>query len=225
MATERIDQQKADASVNGSAKPDGCGRPLDGKTALEAALSRGEPARPATGGEDGVRGAAAAVASTEEFKQGMRHLAAAVNVISVMEKNEPRGILATAVCSVCADPPTLLVCLNRNSSTHSSVRNNGRFCVSILDERQHGTAWHFMTSHASERFVDGEWDTLATGAPAIRSALVNFDCEVDSALDVGTHTIYLGRVIAIRRAGAGFPLMYHDGNYSGLKQELGKIAP
>lgn len=163
--------------------------------------------------------------SPDEFKQGMRHLAAVVNIISVMVKDEPRGMLATAVCSACAEPPTLLVCINRNSKTHEGICEGGHFCVSMLDEQQFETAWRFMTSSATERFRAGEWDTLSTGAPAIRSALVNFDCKVESSVDVGTHSIYFGRVVAIRRAENGLPLMYHDGNYTRLKQELGKIAP
>ncbi|MCP5368500.1 MAG: flavin reductase family protein [Hyphomicrobiales bacterium] len=157
--------------------------------------------------------------SVQEFKMGMRYLAAAVNVVSVIEEGAPRGMLATAVCSVCAEPPMLLVCVNQVASLHRSIRETGHFGVSVLDERQFDTACHFMSSAATERFTLCDWDTLVTGAPAIRGALVNFDCEVESSVDRGTHTIYFGRVVAVRRSESGRPLMYHDGNYACLGPE------
>ncbi|WP_373086618.1 flavin reductase family protein [Sneathiella sp.] len=156
--------------------------------------------------------------SPDLFKHGMRHLAATVNVISVMCGDEPRGMLATAVCSVCADPPTLLICINRSASMYSAIQDTGRFCVNVLDQRQFDTACHFMSQGASERFTICDWDTLRTGAPAIQGALVNFDCELDSKVDVGTHTICFGRVVAQRTADEGQPLIYHDGKYAALNQ-------
>ena len=154
--------------------------------------------------------------TAEEFKRGMRHLAATVNVVSTMVEEEPRGMLATAVCSVCADPPTLLVSVNRNASMHGAISARKRFCVSVLDECQADTAFRFMSHHGSERFSQCSWDTIKTGAPAIRDALANFDCEVTSQVDVGTHTIYFGQIVAVRRSDNGQPLLYHDGNYAGL---------
>ncbi|SLN63883.1 NADH:FAD oxidoreductase [Oceanibacterium hippocampi] len=149
---------------------------------------------------------------------GMRQLAAAVNVISVMADGSPHGMLATAVCSVCAAPPTLLICVNQSASMHRAIRERGHFGVSVLAEHQFETAHHFMSKVASERFTTCDWDTLATGAPALAGALVNFDCEVESEVNVGTHTIYFGRVVALRRAENGPPLLYHDGNYAALGQ-------
>ncbi len=156
--------------------------------------------------------------TSEDFKNGMRHLAAAVNVISAMVDGKPRGMLATAVCSVCADPPTLLICINRAAQMHKTIAEGSRFCVSVLDEQQFETATNFMTLDRDARFKLCDWDTLATGAPAIRNALVNFDAEVDSRIDVGTHTIFLGRIVELRLSDRGLPLVYHDGNYAGLKE-------
>jgi len=154
----------------------------------------------------------------DQFKLGMRHLAATVNVISVTVDGQPLGMLATAVCSVCAEPPTLLVCINRTASMHSAIRDSGNFCVNVLDQNQFNTACHFMSRDSSERFSVCDWDILATGAPAIQGALVNFDCELDSEVDVGTHTICFGRVVGQRTSDEGRPLIYHDGKYAALNQ-------
>lgn len=153
----------------------------------------------------------------EEFKQGMRHLAAAVNVVSAMVDGEPRGMLATAVCSVSAEPPTLLVCVNRDTSMHGTISDTGAFCVSVLNERQFDAALRFISKKGPERFALCEWDILETGAPAIRDAIVNFDAKVKSTVEVGTHTIFLGHVVGLRVFESNLPLIYHDGSFAALK--------
>ena len=156
-----------------------------------------------------------AVAS-DLFKRGMRHLAAADNVISTMADGKPHGMLATAVCSVCAEPPTLLVCINRETVMHGVVAQSGAMCISVLDERHAATAAKFLSLHGAERFSLCDWDSLETGAPAIRDALACFDTEIISTIDIGTHTIFFGRVIAMRCRDAGDPLIYHGRSYAGV---------
>jgi len=155
--------------------------------------------------------------TSENFTNGMRHLAAAVNVISAMVDGKPRGMLATAVCSVCAAPPTLLVCINQTAEMYKSISEGKRFCVSVLNEQQFETATKFMSADRDDRFNHFEWDTIATGAPAVRNALVNFDAELETRVDAGTHTVFLGRVIGMRISGKGQSLVYHDGSFAGLR--------
>ena len=50
--------------------------------------------------------------SGSDFKEGMRHLAASVTVITVDHNGKKDGLTATATCSVSAEPPQLLVCVN-----------------------------------------------------------------------------------------------------------------
>ena len=68
----------------------------------------------------------------DEFRAAMRNLAGAVNIITSKHGEQLAGMTATAVCSVCADPPTLLVCINRNAATHAVVLGSGAFCVNVL---------------------------------------------------------------------------------------------
>ena len=67
-----------------------------------------------------------------QFKLGMRNLTHAVNIITAAHAGHRYGMTATAVCSASAEPPTVLVCLNRNSATHGSVARSKAFCVNVL---------------------------------------------------------------------------------------------
>lgn len=155
--------------------------------------------------------------SSDDFRFGMRHLAAAVNIVSSLHEGEPRGLLATAVCSVSAEPPLLLACINRSSSMHEAVTGSGRFCVNSLRANQHALARNFLNAESRCRFDGLKWASLRTGAPAIEDALINFDCEVEQAVAAGTHMIFVGQVVATRCEGESDPLLYFRSGYAGLR--------
>ena len=162
--------------------------------------------------DDGHPGIAA-----DAFKQGMRHLAAAVTLVSTLrDDGTPAGLLATAVCSVSVTPPTLLACINRTARSHAAIETSGYFCVNVLERSQDDAARSFLAADVAERFKLFRWTSLETGAPAIEGALVAFDCKVIQAIPAETHTILIGRVVASRVAAAGEPLLYYRGGYAGL---------
>ncbi|MEQ9240162.1 flavin reductase family protein [Roseovarius indicus] len=155
-------------------------------------------------------------AGPDEFRMGMRRLAAAVNVISTESDGELYGMLATAVCSVSAEPPTLLVCVNKSASACEPIAESKRFCVNVLSEKQQDLANQFLNVESTRRLDLCKWTRLATGAPAIEGSLVSFDCEVDQVIMSGTHAIFIGRVVVASLPEAASPLLYFDGAYSGM---------
>ena len=154
--------------------------------------------------------------SEQEFKLGMRRLAAAVNIVSTLEDERPAGLIATAVCSVSAGPPTVLVCVNRSARTHRILMESGVFCVNVLAADQMPFAREFLALDPLERFGACRWSTLATGSPALDEAMINFDCELVETFASGTHDIIIGRVVALRRREVDNPLLYFEGDYHHL---------
>jgi flavin reductase len=155
---------------------------------------------------------------TDLFKRGMRRLAAGVSIITTCDESAGHGMVATSVCSVSADPPTLLVCVNRTATCHGAIRAAGFFCVNLLTTDDDALARRFSTpADRDARFHGRDWATLATGAPALVGALASFDCEIREALDVDSHTIFVGRVNAIELwQDAVDPLVYADGRFDRL---------
>jgi flavin reductase (DIM6/NTAB) family NADH-FMN oxidoreductase RutF len=151
------------------------------------------------------------------FKKGMRHLAASVTLITTHHGGLRGGLTATAVCSVSADPPQLLICVNRTASAHDPIGEAGLFCVNILSPDHRKIAERFAGMDGVEgddRFVDmGEWSALTTGAPVLKGCPVSFDCRVVSKVDAGTHTIYIGEILDIALDGEAHALLYCDGAF------------
>ncbi|WJJ94495.1 flavin reductase family protein [Neopusillimonas aromaticivorans] len=169
---------------------------------------------------DSTPSANATCCDPAEFRQGMRRLAAAVCVIATENDAGHRaGLTATAVCSVSATPPTLLVCVNRQNSSCEAIRDAGRFSVNALEQNDRVIAEQFaMPVSAEQKFSQGTWATLQTGAPVLQSAIVAFDCIVANTVDVGTHTIFFGQIAGLRYAEhPGTPLMYAYGEYGSFQ--------
>jgi flavin reductase (NADH) len=152
-----------------------------------------------------------------QFKLGMRSLAHAVNVITAAHGGHRYGMTATAVCSATAEPPTVLVCLNRNSGTHAGVTASKAFCVNVLRAEDSELSNLFSGAQSGEgRFKAREWSKLATGSPILLDALVSFDCRVVKKIAQGTHTVFLGQVLQVVFGKKGKPLLYAEGQYAKL---------
>jgi len=153
----------------------------------------------------------------DTYKQGMRQLAAAVTIVTTEHEGQRCGLTATAVCSLSADPPTLLVCVNRSAAAHDRIKLGRRFCVNVLSDEDAALSRRFAGLEKGEaRFTAGVWRTAVTGAPVLDHALASFDCELIEQVEAGTHTIFIGRVHAVETRPGRRPLLYADGDYSGL---------
>jgi flavin reductase (DIM6/NTAB) family NADH-FMN oxidoreductase RutF len=151
------------------------------------------------------------------FKKGMRHLAASVTLITTRHHDLRGGLTATAVCSVSAEPPQILVCVNKTASAHDPIGEAGFFCVNILAPTHRKLAERFAGMdgvEGDERFRDlGDWSTLTTGAPVLKGCPVSFDCRLVTKVSAGTHTIYIGEIVDLVLDPAATPLLYADGSF------------
>jgi flavin reductase (NADH)/flavin reductase len=162
------------------------------------------------------------------FRTGMRRLAGHVCIIATKRANGERaGLTATAVSSVSAEPPTLLICVNRQNSSHAAMREAGVFAVNVLALEDQGLANRFASAIVGEqRFAEGVWTTLETGSPVLESALVSFDCRIAQAVEIGTHGVLFGAIEAVRvRQADTKPLLYVHGSYGGFAVPGASFSP
>lgn len=157
----------------------------------------------------------------ELFIKGMRQLAAGVALITTAHDGRRSGLTATAVCSLSAEPPQLLACINRRLEAHDLALAGGSFAVNLLASDQRPLAQTFGGGSGilgEARFESARWTALVTGAPILASGLASFDCRVSKALPADTHTIFIGLVEAVVIESHREPLVYVEGDY-------GLIAP
>ncbi len=149
------------------------------------------------------------------FREAMARLGAAVNIITTNGSAGCGGFTASAVCSVTEEPPTLLVCVNRNANSSRLLKANGVLCVNTLSPGHEELSRIFSSSSLppEERFKAGTWDTLVTGAPVLCGAVVSFDCRIAQATEVGTHSVLFAEIQAIRAGDLYEGLIYFGRSY------------
>lgn len=135
-------------------------------------------------------------------------------VTAVGEEGEPRGLASNAFSSVSADPPLLLVCVDKGSRTLPAIQRTGGFVVNFLASDAEPIARKFA-SKDTDKFAGLEWRPSATanGAPVLtRGVVAHAECVTERAIEAGDHWIFVGRV----EDGAvhdGRPLLYFDRRY------------
>jgi flavin reductase (DIM6/NTAB) family NADH-FMN oxidoreductase RutF len=161
--------------------------------------------------------------SRDAFRQAMRRLAGACCVITSSDGTGAAqgwgGLAATAVCSVSAEPPRLLVCVNRQVFAHRLIVQSGALAVNVLERRQEPIARRFSGSGAcapEDKFRLGRWEAVSTGAPVLNEALAAFDCRVVEVAPGSSHDIFICDVVAVREHGQPQdPLIYFNGEFCG----------
>lgn len=133
------------------------------------------------------------------FRNGMSRLGSAVSVVTTLAGGNSYGFTASAVCSVSDTPATLLVCINRASSTFPAFETARHFCVNTLMPGQEEIANVFGGKRpVADRFSVGQWIEGHTGTPVLADASVSFECQLTNVVDQATHRVLFGRVIDMR---------------------------
>jgi flavin reductase (DIM6/NTAB) family NADH-FMN oxidoreductase RutF len=157
--------------------------------------------------------------SPDEFRAAMRELAGAVSVISCGQGEFRTGFTATSVSSLSLEPPTLLISVNRSSSSWPALRKAAYFGVNILSTSHRDLAHRFAGrtgAEGSQRYEGGHWIASRSGAPLLADALAAFECSVEEIIERHSHAIVIGRVESVRRRGGSGALVYWRGDYDQL---------
>ena len=143
-----------------------------------------------------------------------------VCVITTQVGNNRFGLTATAVSSVCAEPPRILVCINKKGLTHQMIQESGYFCVNLLAENQDDIAKKFagIEKTYADRFEIGNWTTLVTGSPVLEGSAAVFDCQSMETSDQFTHTVFFGEVQAANFTLGQDTLLYGSRRFQQLRK-------
>jgi flavin reductase (DIM6/NTAB) family NADH-FMN oxidoreductase RutF len=146
------------------------------------------------------------------FRAVMRRHPSGVTVVTSLREGEPRGITLSAFASVSTDPPMLLICVNREARSYLYISSSRIFCVNLLSVDQRELAERFSGRIKERQFEDIAWSTDVTGAPVLDGTIGHFDCAVDAEHHAGSHSIFIGRVLACTQR-PGPPLGYYEGAF------------
>ena len=153
------------------------------------------------------------------FWQAIGCRAVGAAVVTAKDASGPAGFLGLSATHLSADPPRLMVAVDARTSALATIRNARHFAINYLSpahEKLIGVFGGKTELRGAERFADGDWTTLKTGAPVLRGAVGALDCELEEALERGATTIVIGRLVAHAAAADAMPLVSFNGKWRTL---------
>jgi flavin reductase (DIM6/NTAB) family NADH-FMN oxidoreductase RutF/rubredoxin len=133
-------------------------------------------------------------------------------VVSSKHGDKHNGQIANAVIQVTAEPPKILVCLSQNNLTHDFIQESHLFAVSILEKTTPLSfigKFGFRSGRELNKFEEVEYKISPRGTPYVTEHSLGYlECTVTDHMDVGTHTIFVGKLVEAEKLKQGEPLTY-----------------
>lgn len=142
-----------------------------------------------------------------------------VTVVTTMDGDTPKGLAVNAFSSVSLDPATVMVSVQRTSSTHDCLFRAGHLAINILSTDQLDVVSTFA-GKSGDKFRDLDWETGPMGSPLIARSSAQMEVEIRERLQATTHTVFICRVVHAA-ASESDPMVYSAGRFF----DGGALAP
>jgi steroid delta-isomerase-like uncharacterized protein len=139
-----------------------------------------------------------------------------VTVVTTDDEGSPKGLAVNAFSSISLDPPMVLVCVQRSSSTHPALHRASHLGISILAADQLDVAKTFA-GKGEDKFADIAWAPGEHGAPLLDGSSARLEVEIGERIEAGSHTVFTGRVVSARHDDRA-PLVYSGGGFFDISQ-------
>ena len=145
------------------------------------------------------------------MKQVNRRFVTGVTVVTVMDGDVPRGLAVNAFASISLDPPTVMVCVQRTSSTHDCLFRAGHLAINILSTDQLDVVNRFAAKSA-DKFAGLDWQPAPSGSPYIQRSSAQMEVQIRERLQASTHTVFICRVVDAQVSDL-HPMVYSAGRF------------
>ena len=153
----------------------------------------------------------------KEFWKTLGTRAIGMTIVTARGAAGPAGFVGLSAAHVSADPPMMLVSIDRKTSALAPVLESRHFAINYLAKGQESLAELFgrHTADHAERFSSPDWTRLETGAPVLSSALGAFDCVLDRTVELSGTVVAIGKVVGGFAKSEGDPLIFFRGKVLG----------
>lgn len=148
------------------------------------------------------------------FRALCGRFATGVVIVTVDHGGTPTGMTANSFTSVSLDPPLVSVNIDRSADFHPVIAQAGAFAINVLDQGQESLSRRFA-GPSVDPFQGVGYRRSDRGQIILGGVVAAIECEVFQRVDVGDHSIVVGRVVG-GEAHDGRPLLYFRGGYHTL---------
>jgi flavin reductase (DIM6/NTAB) family NADH-FMN oxidoreductase RutF len=150
-----------------------------------------------------------------QFRSVMRRLAGGISIITAGRDDDITGMTVTSLTSLSADPPRLLVSINRQASSFRLIERDLLFGVNVLGSDQQELARRFSNGRlkGKQRFEGAAWFAGSSGVPLLAKSVAAVECQVEEIIERYSHAIIVGRLLSMDLSHRLSGLVYWNGQY------------
>lgn len=143
--------------------------------------------------------------------------------------------------TVCSDPPMVSISVRPSRHSWSMIRETGDFVVNMTTESLTFAADYcgVVSGRDVDKFQKMRLTPLPAehvAAPLLKESPVNLECKVEQVLSLGTHDMFIARVVAVHvdeeyldekqkfHLNQAAPVVYSHGSYLGVGKEIGTFG-
>jgi len=145
------------------------------------------------------------------LKQVNRRFVTGVTLVTTMDGDTPRGLAVNAFANISLDPPTVMVCVQRTSSTHDCLFRATHLAINIASTEQMDVMGAFAGKSA-DKFAGVDWTPGRHGSPVLAGSSAHMEVEIRERLQASTHTVFICRVVDAA-VGEAAPVVYSAGRF------------
>jgi flavin reductase (DIM6/NTAB) family NADH-FMN oxidoreductase RutF len=150
------------------------------------------------------------------FWRAIGQRATGSTVVTARSAEGPAGFLGLSATHLSADPPLMMVSIDKRTSALAAILAARHFAINYLPKDSAAIADAFGGKGAlkgADRFSIGDWGTLTTGAPVLMTAIGAIDCTLEEAIERAGTCIAIGRVVDFLEGSSATPLVHFRGGY------------
>lgn len=137
------------------------------------------------------------------------------------------GCIINTLTQLTSENITISICLNKENYTHKVISQTKKFAVSLLSEKTDAnliSLFGFKSSKDTDKFASVSY-TKEDNLPIITSNMNGYlICQVENMIDVGTHTLFIAKVIKAKKVNNYSPMTYQY-YHEVIKGKAPKKAP
>ncbi|MHA7179619.1 flavin reductase [Arthrobacter sp. MDB2-24] len=122
-----------------------------------------------------------------------RQFITGVTVVTTQDQGAPKGLAVNAYASVSLEPPLVMVCIQKTSSTYPALFAATHLGINILGTEQRETIATFA-SKSTDKFAEVDWHEGPNGSPLIDGSPASLEAEIRERFQAKTHTVFICRV-------------------------------
>lgn len=181
--------------------------------------------------------------SKVDFKPGNMVYPLPAVMVSCGTTPEDYNIITVAwTGTICSDPPMVYISVRKSRNSYNIIKESGCFVINLTTEHL-AKATDWCGCRPGSRY--NKWEMMGltpipaklVDAPIIEESPVNIECEVTEIKELGTHDMFMARVVNVQASTAYLdeetgafdlagakPIVYNHGAYYKMGEKIGKFG-